>query len=97
MVKKLIIFGAGDFSREIMYAARENKKETFETVAFVVVEHSDSKIGEKFDGIEIMSLKDATKRFDVVRRQHIKDFIPEVWEIMDQDYYNVLDISKQSN
>ena len=42
-------------------------------------------------------LIDATKRFDVVRRQHIKDFIPEIWEIMDQDYYNNLDILKQSN
>ena len=49
MAKKLIIFGVGDFSREIMYAARENKKETFETVAFVDIENNDSKIGEKFE------------------------------------------------
>jgi hypothetical protein len=42
------------------------------------------------------SLVDVTKRFDVVRRQHIKDYIPEIWEIMDQDFYNDLDISKQS-
>jgi len=32
-------------------------------------------------------LIDITKRFDIVRRQHIKDFIPEIWEIMDHSYY----------
>jgi hypothetical protein len=42
-------------------------------------------------------LTDVTKRFDVVRRQHIKDHIPEIWEIMDQDFYNNLDILKQTN
>ena len=33
-------------------------------------------------------LIDITKRFDIVRRQHIKDFIPDIWEIMDHSYYN---------
>jgi hypothetical protein len=32
-------------------------------------------------------LIDITKRFDIVRKQHIKDFIPEIWEIMDHTYY----------
>ena len=32
-------------------------------------------------------LIDITKRFDIVRQQHIKDFIPEIWEIMDHSYY----------
>lgn len=65
MVKKLVIFGAGDFGREIMYAARENnKKEIFETIAFVVDEHVGSQIGGKLEGIEIISLNDATKRLD---------------------------------
>ena len=33
-------------------------------------------------------LIDITKRFDIVRQQHIKDFIPEIWEIMDHAYYD---------
>ena len=28
----------------------------------------------------------ATKRFDIVRNQHIKDYIPEVYEIIKKDY-----------
>ena len=32
-------------------------------------------------------LIDVTKRFDIVRQQHIKDFIPKIWEIMDHSYY----------
>lgn len=64
MVKKLVIFGAGDFGREIMYAARESKEEIFETIAFVVDEHVGSQIGGKLEGIEIISLNDATKRLD---------------------------------
>jgi hypothetical protein len=27
-----------------------------------------------------------TKRFDKARRQHIKDFIPEIWEIIKEEY-----------
>jgi len=64
MSKKLIIFGAGDFGREIMYAAKENKAETFETVAFVVDENIGNQIGGKLEGIEIMSLKNAVKRLN---------------------------------
>jgi hypothetical protein len=33
-------------------------------------------------------LIETTKRFDVVRNQHIKDFIPEIWDVFDQVYYN---------
>jgi hypothetical protein len=36
----------------------------------------------------IEPLIDITKRFDIVRQQHIKDFIPEIWEIMDHAYYD---------
>jgi organic radical activating enzyme len=36
----------------------------------------------------IKPLIDITKRFDIVRKQHIKDFIPEIWEIMDHAYYD---------
>ncbi len=36
---------------------------------------------------DMKSLIDITKRFDIVRQQHIKDFIPEIWEIMDHSYY----------
>ena len=32
-------------------------------------------------------LIDITRRFDIVRQQHIKDFIPEIWEIMNHSYY----------
>jgi len=32
-----------------------------------------------------------TKRYDIVRKQHIKDYIPEVWEIIQEDY-NALQI-----
>ena len=28
----------------------------------------------------------ATKRFDIAREQHIKDFIPQVWDIIKKDY-----------
>ena len=28
----------------------------------------------------------ATKRFDKVRNQHIKDYIPEIYEIIKKDY-----------
>ncbi len=33
-----------------------------------------------------MHLARATKRFDKVREQHIKDFVPEVWEVIKKDY-----------
>ncbi len=28
----------------------------------------------------------ATKRFDIVRNQHIRDYIPEIWDIIQKDY-----------
>ena len=37
-------------------------------------------------------LIESSKRFDVVRNQHIKDYIPELWNIMDQTYYNELEV-----
>jgi len=33
-----------------------------------------------------LHLARATKRFDKVREQHIKDFVPEVWEVIKKDY-----------
>lgn len=40
------------------------------------------------DDIEypIRALAHNTKRYDIVRKQHIKDFIPEVWELLKEDY-----------
>ena len=35
---------------------------------------------------DLTSFVDVTKRFDISRKQHIKDFIPEVWEIIKEDY-----------
>lgn len=64
MGKKLIIFGAGDFGREIMYTARENKTEYYETVAFVEKEKIDGNITGKLEGIEIISVKEAIERLD---------------------------------
>jgi hypothetical protein len=28
----------------------------------------------------------ATKRFDIARNQHIKDYIPQIWDIIQKDY-----------
>lgn len=40
------------------------------------------------DSIEypIRSLAYNTKRYDVVRNQHIKDYIPKLWELIQEDY-----------
>ena len=31
----------------------------------------------------------ATKRFDISRKQHIKDYIPELWEVIEKDYNDI--------
>lgn len=35
---------------------------------------------------DLKSFVNITKRFDVSRKQHIKDYIPQVWEIIQEDY-----------
>lgn len=62
MSKKLIIYGASDFGREIMYAAREEKRGLYETIAFV--DDDNSKIGGQLEGKEILSLNNALKKLD---------------------------------
>jgi len=62
MAKKLIIFGAGDFGREIMYSAMENMKGSFEINAFL--DDDTSKIGTKLEGIVVISLNDIVKKID---------------------------------
>lgn len=42
---------------------------------------------EEFNGI--WKLANVTKRFDKARNQHIKDYIPELWEIMQEEYNDI--------
>jgi sugar O-acyltransferase (sialic acid O-acetyltransferase NeuD family) len=57
MTTELLIYGAGDFGREIMYAAKENKDEIFEMIAFV--DDDGGKIGNRIEGVKIISCSDA--------------------------------------
>ncbi len=59
MSKKLIIYGAGDLGREIMYAAKENMSEIYETEAFVEIDAE--KIGGQLERTKIISHDDAIK------------------------------------
>lgn len=63
MSKKLIIYGAGNIAREIMYAAMENKSEVFETIAFVVDEEFN-KNGGKVEGVDVISLSDISRKLN---------------------------------
>ena len=42
---------------------------------------------EKF--IDWMNPQKNTKLIDVARNQHIKDYIPEVWEIIEKEYNDI--------
>ena len=62
MPKKLIIYGASDFGREIMYAARENKEDSFETITFV--DDDNSKFGGRLEDIEIIALDNVIRKLE---------------------------------
>jgi len=60
---KLIILGAGDLSREILYAAKENKAGkpvyNFESIAFI--DEDPTKIGKTLENVRIIGLDDVLK------------------------------------
>ena len=60
---KLIILGAGDLGREVLYAAKENKASksvyNFETIAFI--DEDLKKIGRTLENVRIISLDDVQK------------------------------------
>ena len=37
----------------------------------------------------LKTFANATKRFDISRKQHIKDYIPELWEVIEKDYNDI--------
>ncbi len=62
MSKKLIIYGASDFGREIMYAAMESKEGAYKTVAFV--DDDINKIGARLECVGVVSLNDIADKLD---------------------------------
>jgi len=62
--RKLIIFGAGDLGREIMYAALVGKSDTangfWKPIAFIV-DNDESAIGKIVENIKVISLEQASE------------------------------------
>jgi len=62
-MNKLIILGAGDLGREILYAAKENKAGksaiSFETIAFI--DDDRNKIGKTLEDVKIIEIEDVLK------------------------------------
>jgi len=66
MKDKLIILGAGDLGREIMFAAQDCNLDvvlsSFETIAFV--DDDEAKIGTELEGVSIISFDDVERYLD---------------------------------
>lgn len=67
MIRKIVILGAGDLGREILYAARESHGDFFEgdTEIIAFVDEDPEKIGGQLEGIPIIAFSQLTEVSDV--------------------------------
>src|SRR3989338_8751150 len=94
--KKLVLIGAGDFVREIMYTALEQHPlmggDTFKPIAFI--DKDPQTIGKKLEGISIVSFDEMQRMVDKNTCFIAATGFPELREIIIRELLSVLPYAK---